>query len=80
MKAAQSLIERLRERQGNRNQTTFAEFLGISLPTLSRLYSGEREVGMDTLMQIGKVYPDLAFLFLSESVVEGRDDGKAKGT
>jgi len=70
MEAKQVLIQRLRERQGNRTQNEFADFLGISRAMLSLLYSEERKVGVDTLTRIGEKYPDLAYLFLSESVRE----------
>ena len=68
MEAKQVLIERLKERQGTRSQNEYAEFLGISRAMLSRLYSQDRQIGVDTLTRVCERYPDLAYLFLSESV------------
>lgn len=68
MEAKQVLVERLRERQGDRSQNEYAEFLGISRAMLSRLYSQDRQIGVETLTRICERYPDLAYLFLSESV------------
>lgn len=68
MKANATLVQRLKEQQGERTQAEFAKFLGISRSTLSRLYSGERRVGLETLRRIGERYPNLVSLFLSESV------------
>lgn len=68
MEAKQILVQRLKERQGSRSQTEYAEFLGISRAMLSRLYSQDRQIGVDTLTRVCEKYPDLAYLFLSESV------------
>ena len=68
MKAKKTLVDRLRERQSGRTQDEYAQFLGISRSMLSRLYSEDRQIGVDTLTRICERYPDLAYLFLSESV------------
>jgi predicted transcriptional regulator len=68
MEAKQILVERLRERQAGRTQNEYAEFLGISRAMLSRLYSQDRQIGVDTLTHVCERFPDLAYLFLSESV------------
>jgi transcriptional regulator with XRE-family HTH domain len=58
------LVEKLKEKQGDRTQAELASDLGITQIMLSRLYSGQREIGLDTLRKIASRYPDLAFLFL----------------
>lgn len=65
-----NLIEGLKERQksAGMNQEAFADHLGISQSMLSRLYAGKRDVGIRTFQQIMKVYPELAFVFLSENI------------
>ena len=74
MDAKQEIVNRLRERQGARTQAEYAEWLGISRPMLSRLYSDDpeqkRRIGVDSLTRICEKYPDLAYLFLSEATEE----------
>lgn len=65
MRATELLVEKLKEKQGDRTQAELASDLGITQIMLSRLYSGEREIGLDTLRKIASRYPDLAFLFLA---------------
>ena len=64
----QELVRQLKQRQGDRTQAEFAKFLGISQPMLSRLYRQERNIGLDTFLQIARRYPDLAFFFLSQNI------------
>jgi transcriptional regulator with XRE-family HTH domain len=49
-------------------QAEFAAHLGISAGFLSHLYGGTRQIGLDTMLRITERYPDLAYLFLAESV------------
>lgn len=72
MEAREKLIKRLRERQGSRGQNDFAVFLGISPGMLSRLYKGDRNVGLDTLICVAERYPELGYLFLTEAVASSQ--------
>lgn len=72
MEAREKLIKRLRERQGSRGQNDFAVFLGISPGMLSRLYKGDRNVGLDTLVCVAERYPELGYLFLTEAVASSQ--------
>jgi transcriptional regulator with XRE-family HTH domain len=56
-----NLIDRLKERQGDKTQAEFASYLGISQSALSRIYSGERTIGQGVARKIKRRYPDLAF-------------------
>ena len=55
------LIEKLKELQGDKSQQQFARELGINQSALSRIYSGDRRIGVRVARKIRKRYPDLAF-------------------
>lgn len=69
------LIRMLREKQGKMSQADFAECLGISETTLSRIYSGQRVIGEATGRRIIKVYPDLEYWVIRFLVT--KQDGDA---
>lgn len=66
MTAREQLVARLKERQGERTQQEYADFLGISRSMLTLLYSANRQVGMSTLTRICERFPDLAHLFVTD--------------
>ena len=55
-----SLLERLKQLQGDKSQAEFAAELGITQPTLSRIYSGNRRIGARAARAIGRRYPQLS--------------------
>lgn len=68
---ASRFVEALRQKQIEEGLTQAqfaAKFEDLSQGTLSRLYSGTRQVGMDTFQKVVKVYPELAFLFLAHDI------------
>jgi len=55
-----TLIDELKARQGERSQLDFAENeLGISQSHLSRIYSGDKKIGLESLRKIVRRYPEL---------------------
>lgn len=56
-----SLVEKLKQLQGTKTQSEFATELGIDQSTLSRIYSGERRIGLEAARQIKNRFPDLSF-------------------
>ncbi len=56
------LIGELKTRQGGMSQTDFADLLGVSDATLSRIYSGERLIGEETGRRIAKAFPELQWI------------------
>jgi plasmid maintenance system antidote protein VapI len=50
-------IALLRELQGERSQSEFAEMLGISQPMLSMVYQGTRRLGRDTIVRLMELFP-----------------------
>lgn len=77
MRASEALVERLREKQGDRTQSAMAKELGITQSMLSRLYRGEREIGIDLLLKVAVRYPDIALFFFADymSAVHRRNEG-----
>lgn len=62
------IIEALQREQAARKETQlqFAQYLGITQATLSRIYSRDRGIGYDTLVKILTKHPELApFLYSS---------------
>jgi transcriptional regulator with XRE-family HTH domain len=61
---SKGIIEPLKEKQQCRglSQEAMSERLGITQSTLSRLYTGKRDLGMQTLRRIIRVYLGLAVL------------------
>lgn len=55
-----SLAGVFRKYQGDRTQTEYAEFLGLTQGTLSLIYSGRRGVGMEVLRALARAYPESA--------------------
>lgn len=55
------LIEKLKVLQGRKTQEEFAAELGISQSQLSRIYQGDRRVGIKLARRIRQRYPELAF-------------------
>ena len=51
-------IALLRQLQGDRSQSDFAELLGISQPMLSMVYQGTRRLGRDTIVRLTKLFPE----------------------
>lgn len=60
MNAKQQLIDGLRQKQGDMALYKFAEMIRIDQGLLSKIYAGEREIGVTTLGSIQYVFPDLA--------------------
>lgn len=56
-----TLVDKLKERQGEKSQMEFATELRISQGTLSRIYSGDRNIGTRAARKIRQRFPDLAF-------------------
>ena len=71
----QEIINALKQkhRQAGLTQVQFAQRLGISQATLSRLYNGQRQIGITTLTRIIEAYPDLAPLFLPPDISSGNE-------
>ena len=61
-----ALIEALRQKQGNQTLDEFGRFLGVDHTTLSRIYNGERGIGIHTLRKIVAKYPDFVSFFVSD--------------
>jgi len=77
-----SVIERLRQLQGDRSDEAFATELGIAQPTLSRIYKGSRGLGRRVAQKIARRYPELsfelaAFLLADDIPTEQRGDTNA---
>jgi transcriptional regulator with XRE-family HTH domain len=66
----QQLIAELRARQEHEGltQQQMADKLGFSQATLSRLYAGKQDIGMESLQQILRAYPELSGYFLAQSM------------
>lgn len=66
----ESLIEELKARQKREKltQEQMADRIGFSQATLSRLYAGKQELGMESLQQILRAYPELSGFFLAENL------------
>lgn len=56
------MIAELQRRQGTSTQTEYARMLGVSQATLSRIYAGERRIGMRLAKRLAVMYPDLIFV------------------
>jgi len=56
-----SLIESLKEKQGDKTQVEFARELGISQSVLSRIYRSERRIGRRVAAKIAERFPLMAF-------------------
>lgn len=56
-----NLIDKLKERQGDKSQMEFAAEIGISQGALSRIYSGDRTIGTKAARKIRQRFPELAF-------------------
>lgn len=56
-----TLADKLKRLQGDRSQAEFAAELGITQPTLSRIYDGKRQIGRRVAQKITRRYPELAF-------------------
>ena len=71
----QQMIDSLKQkyRQAGLTQVQFAQRFGISQATLSRLYNGQRRIGITTLTRIIEAYPDLAPLFLPPDIRSGNE-------
>lgn len=67
MRAYKLLMKALKEKQEERGETQaqFAEYLDLSQPTLSRIYSNDRGIGGHVLAKILAKYPEFASFFLS---------------
>ena len=68
------LIQALKDRQTEEGLTQqgMADKLRINQSTLSRLYAGKRDLGIDTLEQILQVYPELSGFFLAQHIHPGK--------
>lgn len=56
------LLDELKKRQGARAQADFARELGITPAALSRIYKGDRQIGISIARRIRKRYPDLTWM------------------
>lgn len=56
-----SLVDRLKERQGDKTQMQFATELGITQSALSRIYSKDRRIGPRVAGRIRARFPELSF-------------------
>ncbi len=71
-----SLIAELKAKQGDRSQQDFAASeLGCSQAQLSRIYSGDKAIGVSVLKKIIRRYPELereviAFLLSDDMPIE----------
>jgi transcriptional regulator with XRE-family HTH domain len=77
------LVQALKDRQQNEGLTQqgMAAKLGISQSTLSRLYAGKRDLGIESLEQIIRAYPELSGFFLAEHMQSGKAiSGEATAT
>jgi len=54
------IIEKLKEKQGEKSQTEFAAELGITQSYLSKIYAGERRITLDMAKRIQVRFPELA--------------------
>jgi transcriptional regulator with XRE-family HTH domain len=68
------MVGRLRKLQGNKNQREFASELGLSQSQLSRLYTGERGIGLRTAQLIVQRYPELALDMATFLLSKNRTD------
>lgn len=59
MSARDKLVARLREKQGSMPMYKFAESMRVDPGMLSKIYSGDREIGIMTLGSIQYAFPDL---------------------
>ena len=59
-----TLVEALKERQGDRSQSDFAAEIGIQQGSLSKLYLGYRSVGPEMAAKIIQRFPELQPLVL----------------
>ncbi len=56
-----NLVEKLKQLQGSKTQAEFAAELGINQPTLSRILSGDRRIGVDVAHLLRQRHPEWAF-------------------
>jgi len=68
-----NLIEELKRRQGGMSQAEFARLLVVSEASLSRIYSGERQIGEVVARKIAKRYPRLQMLLADFLFGKGTD-------
>jgi transcriptional regulator with XRE-family HTH domain len=66
-----SIVNVMRQCQGDMSQNDFAQLLGISQPTLSMIYARQRNPGRHVLAHLVKAFPEtrddvVRFLFASE--------------
>lgn len=54
------LVELLKEYQGDRNMTEYAADLGLSVPTISTVYSGTRKPDRIVIAAFLRRYPEAA--------------------
>ncbi len=52
------LVEIIRKYQGGMSQREYARRLGLSSATLSLIYSGQRNVGIDVLRAVAQTFPE----------------------
>ncbi len=75
------LVRRLKDLQGDKTQTEFANELGVSQSNLSRIYSGDRSIGVDVARKIRMRFPELALevaSFLLYADIPERDTAMPK--
>ncbi|MDO8672820.1 MAG: helix-turn-helix transcriptional regulator [Dehalococcoidia bacterium] len=70
------LIDALSVRQGHTTQGEFAALVGISETTLSRIYSGERQIGEETARRIARAFPSLQYLVMGYLMTKNDDTAK----
>lgn len=75
-----TLVDELRKRQGTKTQIEFAAELGINQGMLSRIYSGDRNIGARIAKRIKNRFPELAFEIAAFLLTDNMTQGQAVKT